>query len=220
MCCVCSVTSGFVTPWTVAQQAPLSMEFSRQECWGNLLFASGALPDPGLNPCPLHLLHWQANSWPLHHLTSLSHNGKKWHPPPCPMQDASHLGHSPLKRATAGVTDAMLTAALGLWSSCHSSTDGGWRRVGLGLKDIIWKYWDRLPTRSRAVWLTADLVLLKLFCPLSLEHSLVQHPESWDRGWTSFYLANSHLRPNWSGKNAVLIIIGLIVLSCILFRIQ
>ena len=29
-----SVTSdSFVTPWTVARQAPLSMEFSRQEYW-------------------------------------------------------------------------------------------------------------------------------------------------------------------------------------------
>ena len=26
----------FATPWTVAYQAPLSMEFSRQECWSGL----------------------------------------------------------------------------------------------------------------------------------------------------------------------------------------
>ena len=33
-------------PWTVAHQAPLSMEFSRQECWSGLLFLSpGDLPD-------------------------------------------------------------------------------------------------------------------------------------------------------------------------------
>ena len=30
----------FVTPWTVACQAPLSMEFSRQECWSGLPFPS------------------------------------------------------------------------------------------------------------------------------------------------------------------------------------
>ena len=29
----CSVMSDSVTPWTVARQAPLSMEFSRQEYW-------------------------------------------------------------------------------------------------------------------------------------------------------------------------------------------
>ena len=30
----------FVTPWTVAYQAPLSMGFSRQECWSGLPFPS------------------------------------------------------------------------------------------------------------------------------------------------------------------------------------
>ena len=38
-------------PWTVAQQAPLSMEFSRQEFWSELPFPSpGDLPDPGIKP--------------------------------------------------------------------------------------------------------------------------------------------------------------------------
>ena len=32
----------FVTPWTVAHQAPLSIEFSRQEYWSGLPF-----PSPG-----------------------------------------------------------------------------------------------------------------------------------------------------------------------------
>ena len=36
-----------VTPWTVACQAPLSMEFSRQESWSGLPFPSpGDLPNP------------------------------------------------------------------------------------------------------------------------------------------------------------------------------
>ena len=39
----------FVTPWTVAYQAPPSMEFSRQEYWSGLPFPSpGDLPDPGI----------------------------------------------------------------------------------------------------------------------------------------------------------------------------
>ena len=44
----------FVTPWTVAHQAPLSMGFSRQEYWSGLPFPSpGHLPDPGIEPgCP------------------------------------------------------------------------------------------------------------------------------------------------------------------------
>ena len=49
--CVCvshSVMSdSFATPWTAAHQAPLSMEFSRQEYWSRLPFPSpGDLPDP------------------------------------------------------------------------------------------------------------------------------------------------------------------------------
>ena len=33
-----SVVSDFVTPWSGARQAPLSMEFSRQEYWSGLPF--------------------------------------------------------------------------------------------------------------------------------------------------------------------------------------
>ena len=41
----------FVTPWTVAHQAPPSMGFSRQEYWSELPFPSpGDLPDPGIEP--------------------------------------------------------------------------------------------------------------------------------------------------------------------------
>ena len=41
----------FATPWTVAYQAPLSVGFSRQECWSGLPFPSpGDLPDPEIEP--------------------------------------------------------------------------------------------------------------------------------------------------------------------------
>ena len=41
----------FVTPWTVAYRAPLSMGFSRQEYWSGLPLPSpGDLPDPGIEP--------------------------------------------------------------------------------------------------------------------------------------------------------------------------
>ena len=41
----------FVTPQTVAYQAPPSMKFSRQEYWSGLPFPSpGDLPDPGIEP--------------------------------------------------------------------------------------------------------------------------------------------------------------------------
>ena len=38
-----------VTPWTVAHQAPLYMEFSKQEYWSGMPFCfPGDLPDPGI----------------------------------------------------------------------------------------------------------------------------------------------------------------------------
>ena len=63
----------FVTPWTVAHQAPLSMGFPRQEHWSGIPFPSpGSLPNSGIKPISLHLLQWQADSLPLGHLGSLS----------------------------------------------------------------------------------------------------------------------------------------------------
>ena len=41
----------FLTPWTVAYQAPLSMGFSRQEYWSGLPLPSpGDLSDSGIEP--------------------------------------------------------------------------------------------------------------------------------------------------------------------------
>ena len=41
----------FLTPWTEAHQAPLSMRFSREEYWGGLTFPSSEdLCDPGIKP--------------------------------------------------------------------------------------------------------------------------------------------------------------------------
>ena len=49
--CVCAFTHVclFVTPWTIAHQASLSMKFSRQEYWSGLPFPSpGDVPNPGI----------------------------------------------------------------------------------------------------------------------------------------------------------------------------
>ena len=51
--CVCtlSLVQLFVTPWTVACQALLSMEFSRQEYWSGLPFSSSEdISGPGIEP--------------------------------------------------------------------------------------------------------------------------------------------------------------------------
>ena len=54
MCvCLCSVVFDSATPWTIAHQAPLFMEFSRQEYWSGLPFPPGDLPDPGIEPMSL-----------------------------------------------------------------------------------------------------------------------------------------------------------------------
>ena len=58
------------TQWTVALQAPLSMEFPRREYWIGLPFPPWEIfLTQGLKP---RLLHWQANSLPLSHQGSLS----------------------------------------------------------------------------------------------------------------------------------------------------
>ena len=52
----------FATPWTVAHQAPQSMEFSKQEYWSGLPFPSPRdLPNPGIEPGSPTL---QANALP------------------------------------------------------------------------------------------------------------------------------------------------------------
>ena len=50
--CMCAFSHVrlFMTPWTVALQAPLSMGFSRQEYWSGLPFPPGDHPDLGIKP--------------------------------------------------------------------------------------------------------------------------------------------------------------------------
>ena len=73
--CVCVQLC--VTPWTVAHQAPLFMEFARQEHWSGLPFLlQGIFLTQRLNPRLLDLLHWQVGLFfvfcflPLCHLGS------------------------------------------------------------------------------------------------------------------------------------------------------
>ena len=56
ICCAQSLSYVllFVTPWAVAHQASLSLDFSRQEYWSRLLFLTpGDLPDSGIKPMSL-----------------------------------------------------------------------------------------------------------------------------------------------------------------------
>ena len=84
------------TLWTVACQAPLSMEFSRQEYWIGLPFPSlGYLPDPGMDPrspslqadsvsskppekSPISFL-WNSTWHPILHSHNLALKSKSFH---------------------------------------------------------------------------------------------------------------------------------------------
>ena len=52
MCvCTCSIMSHSATPWTVAKETPLSMDFPKQEYWSGFPFPTrGDLPNPGIKP--------------------------------------------------------------------------------------------------------------------------------------------------------------------------
>ena len=77
LCCVLSHVRLFSIPWSVVRQAPLSMEFSRQEYWNELPF-----PPPGVfltQGSNLSFLHWQADlllfcHWEAHFKYFLAYN--------------------------------------------------------------------------------------------------------------------------------------------------
>ena len=75
LCSASSVVSDCVTPWTTAQQAPLSMEFSRQEHWRGLPCPPpGDLPDPGIKPASPELAgrFFHLSAGPAHTLILVS----------------------------------------------------------------------------------------------------------------------------------------------------
>ena len=62
----CSHVPLFVTLWTAARQAPLSMGFSRQEYWSGLPRPPPEdLPNPRMEPVSPVSLQWQADYLPL-----------------------------------------------------------------------------------------------------------------------------------------------------------
>ena len=70
MCVLSRFSRGrlFVTPWTVAHQAPLSRGFSRQEYWSVLPGPlPGDLPNPGTEPASPVAPALQVDSLPLSH---------------------------------------------------------------------------------------------------------------------------------------------------------
>ena len=73
-----SVASDSPTPWTVAHQGPLSMEFSRQEYWSGLPFPSlGDLPNPRIKSVSPVLANEFFTTKPLGSLTDYMQKAKK-----------------------------------------------------------------------------------------------------------------------------------------------
>ena len=69
--CVCLLLSHvqlFATPWTVAHQTPLSIDFSRQEYWSGHILLQGIFQTQGLNPGLLHcrwIIYWLSHQGSL-----------------------------------------------------------------------------------------------------------------------------------------------------------
>ena len=63
--CVCAQSYlTLETPWTVARQDPLFMEFSRQEYWSRLPFPTPEdIPNPGIEPASLVLIVCMGTEW-------------------------------------------------------------------------------------------------------------------------------------------------------------
>ena len=69
--CVLSHVWLFRTPWTVASRLLCPWNFPGKNTGvGSHFLLQGIFPLQGLIPCLLHLLHWQVDSLPLHHLRS------------------------------------------------------------------------------------------------------------------------------------------------------
>ena len=127
--CVYSVTQ---TPWTVAHQAPLSMEFFRQEYWCRLTFPSpGDVPDPGIKPpspasaggfFTTELPRKSNTRTPLFHFACPSHSfnlccaGRSLSPPhlPPPPRESQYIGGWPL--SWTQMSPSSPSAELGVWT--------------------------------------------------------------------------------------------------------
>ena len=58
----------FTTPWSIAQQAPLSMGFSQQEYWSRVPF-----PSPGIKPRLLAVEAQSPNHWTAREVPKINH---------------------------------------------------------------------------------------------------------------------------------------------------
>ena len=139
--CACSV---FVTPWTVALQAPVTLGFSRQEYWNRLPFPTPRdLPDPGIEPSSFVSLHW---NWGK----DLSTQG-----PRCRLPPTSLL---PCLQGTCAMYQALCKhqdfpgSARGKESACQRVQSLGWKKEVASHSSILaWKIpWTEEPGRLQS----------------------------------------------------------------------
>ena len=101
----------FVTPGTVACQAPLSLGFSRQQYWSGLPFPSlGGLPDAGIEPSSPTFLAWQADS------LLRSHGGSRFSAFPSPVSLIVSFAPSALSLSLLSLPLFLLPSLSSLWT--------------------------------------------------------------------------------------------------------
>ena len=125
-----------VTPWTVVHQAPLSMEFSRQEYWSGLPFLlQGTFltqgSNPGLPHCRQILYHLSHQGSPTYSLVAqmvkpniyiyiykinktyyVAQWRRQWHPTPALLPEKSHGQRSLVGCRLWGRTESDTTEAI------------------------------------------------------------------------------------------------------------
>ena len=129
------------TPRTVARQAPLSMEFSRQEYWSGLLFPSpGDLSDPGIKPGSPAL---RADSFIDWATWEGYHTGKFLPNLPLPLDSGDGLAKSypmdcsPPGFSVLGVSQAKILEWVAISFFRGSFWPRGWTRVLLHGRQIL-----------------------------------------------------------------------------------
>ena len=112
-CCqAANIAGSFVTPWTVAPEATLSMGFSRQEYWSGLPFPSpGDIPNPGAEPGSPEL---QADSLPSHQGSPIHLLETMWFLEPL---DEKHSSGVVCRSLYSGLTETLITYFPSNWWS-------------------------------------------------------------------------------------------------------
>ena len=126
--CVLCVLSCFscvpscVTPWTVAHQVPLSMEFSRQKLWSGLLCPPPRdLHDPGIEPASLMSPALTGGFFTA---------STTWEAP-----ERSYIPQTPTYKLFSAFLSKSLSLSIFLWF-CNQLDNGNYRRGSLRLKWI------------------------------------------------------------------------------------